>query len=224
MATHKNASTTCPAPIIAPAAAKSFTSPAPVAPSTWPGSISRQPSANPSSDDATVTPLAPVAASVTPAAAVANEIAFGIRRWMTSTTEAVPAPTITAESTNASPLAITTASQLHRGDRAPQNVRDRVADHRQQAHHGQRDQGGQNPVFQQVLTIIPSRQPTQARGRHDRYSSPHLGALLDEPPHFTYPVRHGRKEALAESNLPRPPCAGPPPSRTTRVYVVGILA
>src|SRR5437867_2762920 len=111
MATHKNASTTCPAPITAPTAAKSFTSPAPVAPSTWPGSIIRQPSANPSSDDATVTRLAPVAASVIPAAAVANEIAFGIRRWRTSTTEAVPAPATTAESTNASPLVIATSSQ-----------------------------------------------------------------------------------------------------------------
>ena len=67
----------CSAPTTAPAAANNFTSPAPVAPSTWPGSISRKPRKNPSSDDASEMPLMPVAASTTPTAAVPSEIAVG---------------------------------------------------------------------------------------------------------------------------------------------------
>ena len=64
-------------PTMAPTAAISLTSPAPVAPSTCPGIISSRPTANPSAEAQSDTPLTPVADSPTPTPASARSARSG---------------------------------------------------------------------------------------------------------------------------------------------------
>src|SRR5688572_18740354 len=99
MATKRNAVRIRPLPSIVPAAANNFTSPAPVAPNTCPGSIIRKPNASPASADVTVMLLTPIIDNVIPVAAVATQTTFGIRRRRMSMTAAVPSPVHNAPST-----------------------------------------------------------------------------------------------------------------------------
>ena len=79
-AVKRKAFNTMTGPTMAPTAAMSFTSPAPVAPSAWPGSIRANPTTIPRAAAASETPLAPVAAIPMPVAAIAAVSRFGMRR------------------------------------------------------------------------------------------------------------------------------------------------
>src|SRR5688572_32397485 len=142
MATKRNAVRIRPLPSIVPAAANNFTSPAPVAPNTCPGSIIRKPNASPASADVTVMLLTPIIDNVIPVAAVATQTTFGIRRCRMSMTAAVPSPAHNAPST--------TRSDACANGRPEHSVQMLT----QQADCTERDksnQRGQQPVLEQVL-------------------------------------------------------------------------
>src|SRR5438552_17496443 len=125
------AATTCVGPSNVPIAANNFTSPAPVAPITWPGSISRRPIAHPASAPATVTPDTCDAASATPSTAVARVSWLGTRRVRTSIAEAAPALSATAAKATGSEI-------LSNG--LPEHVVDRVPDRCHGADRHDRDE------------------------------------------------------------------------------------
>src|SRR2546422_856619 len=110
IAVYRNAIPIRDGPSRVPTAANSFTSPAPVAPIRWPGSIRSSPRANPANAPATLTPLTWVAAIVTPTAVIPIVSGFGTRRVYKSTT--APAPTLAAT------VATTMASEIV-GNRLP---------------------------------------------------------------------------------------------------------
>src|SRR5262249_38206382 len=94
-AEYRNVRNARPGPRNVPTAAISFTSPAPVAPITWPGSMSSSPVVRPSSACSGVTPPPPNA-SPNPAPAIAPVSQFGMRRVRTSVTTAAASPSESA--------------------------------------------------------------------------------------------------------------------------------
>src|SRR5262249_50938824 len=100
-------------------------SPAPRAPMTWAGNMIASPRPRPASDDITVTPEAPLAASTRPAIARLPVMAFGTRRVRKSMIAPAPAPT----------SSVATAIKLEgcieaSGNRLPQHVIDDLAERR----------------------------------------------------------------------------------------------
>src|SRR5436190_1020197 len=153
----------CAGPMIAPTAANSLTSPAPVPPITCPGSISTRPSTKPNSDAPMVRPLMPDAANATPLAARSTVSGLGTRRVHTSIAAPAPAPAAT--------VAITIMSEGS-ANAAPEQVVDCLADRGDARHREHRDQRGEEPVFHQVLPLVSK---DQASDRHLRQChEPHL--------------------------------------------------
>src|SRR6188474_25027 len=146
MAVSKNAGTMRSTPTTAPAAANNFTSPAPVEPSTWPGSISRKPRQNPRADELTDTPLAPVAASTTPDAVTPSEMLLGIFRWAASTIAALPSPAQSAIST--------TVSEVKVANGPPEDVGDLTCERTDGGESKDRDQRREHRVLEQVLAVV----------------------------------------------------------------------
>src|SRR4051812_24131494 len=145
-AVNRNAVTTVAGPTTAPTAAISFTSPAPVAPSRWPGIISPSPTANPANEAHNGTPLIPVAASATPTPASAAVSSFGIRRVRMSITVAT-----TSAATRAAKAVLEIAGD---SNGLPENRVDRVAHDRHRANRHHREQRREKPVLQQVLALF----------------------------------------------------------------------
>src|SRR5678815_375694 len=147
----------CVGPMTAPMAANSFTSPSPVAPNRWPGSIRTSPSASPTSDAAIVRSLRPNTAKATPLAASSRVSGLGTRRVERSMAAAAPQPPAT--------VAITRKSD-GLTNVLPEDRVDRVADSRDAGHCGDCDQTGDKSVFEQVLAFVAKgqardRQPHQ---------------------------------------------------------------
>src|SRR5471030_756743 len=140
--------------MIAPSAANSFTSPAPVAPKTWPGSISASPSANPANEAPIVMPLRPNTANATPLAASSTVSGFGTRRVHRSIAAPVPAPAVTVVSTRTSE-GLTNAP--------PEDVVNRVAQRADADHREDRDQRREQSVFEQVLAVVPLHETADRR-------------------------------------------------------------
>src|SRR5688500_15059042 len=145
MATKRNAVVIRPLPSNVPAAANNFTSPAPVAPNTCPGSIIRKPNASPASADPTVMPLMPTVESVRPVAAVARQTTFGIFRRRMSMMAAVPSPAHIAART-------TTLDAWTNG--LPEDSVQLIAEQSDRAERDERDQRRQHAVLEQVLSFI----------------------------------------------------------------------
>src|SRR4029077_1217255 len=139
----------------APAAAKSLTSPAPVAPITCPGSISRRPTASPPSEAPSVRPLMPHAAKITPIVARPIVSGFGTRRVHKSIAAPVPVPATT--------MAIAMRSE-GLANAAPEHRIDRAAERGDAHHRGDRDQRGEKSVFEEVLSFVLK---DQASGRRN---------------------------------------------------------
>src|SRR5438093_6513200 len=144
-----------PGPSSVPSAAKSLTSPAPVAPITWPGSISRRPTAKPPSAPETPTPVMRVAASATPSAPMPSVSRFGTRRVCRSTMALEAPPASTAQTLESSDIL---------RNRLPEHVVDRRPDGSHRAQGDQRDQRHEQSVFDQVLAIVL---PQQAAGSNE---------------------------------------------------------
>src|SRR4051794_6484843 len=144
IAVKRNALTTSGGPTIAPTAAMNFTSPAPVAPSAWPGSMSRRPTMNPAKDAPSEIPLTPEAAKPTPIPAMVAVSAFGMRRTLISITVATSAPEDSAAN----------ATLEIAGNRRPEHVGNRLAHHRHGADREDRDERHEQPVLEEVLTIL----------------------------------------------------------------------
>src|SRR5262245_43168387 len=146
---YRNAGSTRPAPMTAPAAAKSFTSPAPVAPMTWPGNMSARPSARPASEDHTETPVMPAAAKATPASARLPVTALGTRLVRRSTRAPQPAPATTVATT----IALECTAQTAR-DCLPQHVIHGTPHTRDPYYRNDRNQSREQRVLDQVLGVI----------------------------------------------------------------------
>src|SRR5436309_11086249 len=139
-----------------PIAANSFTSPAPVAPTKWPGSMSAKPSANPASAAATLTLVRCVAASARPSAEIPNVNWFGTRRLLRSISALSPPLPATA-------LTTITSEILSNG--RPEHRHDRLSDRGHSDHHHHSDQHGQKPILDQVLTIVATNEAADG-GEH----------------------------------------------------------
>src|SRR5471032_2136930 len=138
----------------APAAARSLTSPAPVAPIMCPGSISRRPTAIPPSEAPMLRPLIPHTAKITPISARPAVSGFGTRRVHMSIAAPVPVPATTV---------VMTMRSDGQANVPPERRVDRVAE-RGDAHHGHdRDQRGEQSVFDEVLALVSKH---QASDRH----------------------------------------------------------
>src|SRR5580765_4413418 len=146
-------------PMNAPAAAKSLTSPAPVAPIMCPGSISTRPSARPASDAPSVMPLMPHTAKMTPTVARPTVSGFGTRRVHMSIAAPVPVP---------APTVASTMKSDGLANAAPEHRVERVADHLDAGHHDDRDQRAEQSVFEQILALVPKHQ-TPDRRHHLRH-------------------------------------------------------
>src|SRR5438445_3459112 len=127
-----------------PMAANSFTSPAPVAPNRWPGSMSARPTKNPRAAAPTVRWPIPAAANPRPLSASRPVSAFGTRRVLRSTNAAAATP--------AASVPITMKSDdLTNG--APEHVVNRLANRGDADDGDERYQRRQQPVFEQVLAV-----------------------------------------------------------------------
>src|SRR5262245_43097691 len=133
-----------------PSAATSFTSPAPVPPNTWPGSIITNPSAAPMVAAAIEWPVHPAAVRASPKPATPAVRRFGIFPVRTSMAAAAPEAATTARST--------TVSDVGSSNGLPEHRVDLVADGRDCAHRHEGDQGAEHRVFEQVLALIGSSQ------------------------------------------------------------------
>src|SRR5512144_2587716 len=134
-------------PTTAPTAAINFTSPMPVAPRNRPGSINATPANQPSSEETSVMPLAPIAASTRPRAAVPNVITFGIRRVRRSIAAPAPAPAATA----------TNMTSDGASNGLPEHGVNRASDGSNRRERHQRDEGDEQGVFEQVLPALFTR-------------------------------------------------------------------
>src|SRR5712691_5237374 len=143
-------------PSSVPIAANSFTSPAPVAPTKWPGSISAKPSANPASAAATLTLVRWAAASARPRPAIPSVNRFGTRRLLRSMTALNPPLPATTPTT-------TTSEILSNG--RPEHRHDRLSDRGHSDHHHHGDQHGQEPILDQVLAIVATNEAADG-GEH----------------------------------------------------------
>src|SRR5579864_1824126 len=149
-AVYRNASSVAPGPSQAPMAAKSLTSPAPVAPITWPGSMTRRPTARPAAARIGVTALQPAHAATKPATVIVAVSALGIRRDRTSVTMLM-APAAAIASTA---IGLESCTNAH-----PEHVVNLGADRSDGAHGKNCDQRGQQSVLEQILAIFFARQP-----------------------------------------------------------------
>src|SRR5919201_4446861 len=156
----------CSGPSKVPRAANSFTSPAPVAPTKCPGSISTNPTANPASAPATETPVTCNAANARPSAVIASVSWFGTRRVFKSTSAPTP------------PLVATTATKMASdalSNGLPEPRVNRVADRPDRRERHDRDERRQQPVFDQVLALVAA--PNQS---HNEETHPVHGSLSKE--------------------------------------------
>src|SRR3954469_17890538 len=149
-AVKRNALTTCAGPTIAPTAAMNFTSPAPVAPSAWPGSMSANPRTNPATEAPSEVPLTPAAARPMPRPVMIAVSAFGMRLTLMSITVATSAP---EESTPNATLEIV-------GNRRPEHVVDGVAHHRDGTERKYGDESHQQSVLKEVLAFLGATKPS----------------------------------------------------------------
>src|SRR5581483_8456732 len=153
-----------PGPRKVPSAANSFTSPAPVAPTTWPGSMTKNPTSSPAIACGSVTAPIPNAAAARPARAVAPVSTFGMRRVRRSMAvlDAPPAA-----------MAATVIGSEILSNVQPEHVVDRVAEYRHRAGREDRDERGEQPVLEQVLTVGLSQHPADGGDqlRHRNHSS-----------------------------------------------------
>src|SRR5215471_1344705 len=138
-----------PGPSSVPNAAISFTSPAPVAPMTWPGSISTRPSARPAAALDSPTVVGWNAASIRPRTAMPKVITLGTRRSRRSIAAVVLPPTATAPKATASKV-------LNNG--LPQHAVDLVTERGHAGHHHDGDQHSQESVLEQVLPFFVASQ------------------------------------------------------------------
>src|SRR6478736_1134346 len=145
-----NAAAVAAGPSSAPAAAKSLTSPAPVAPNRCPGSINPKPMAMPAIEPAIVNRPMPATANATPAAASDAVSAFGTRRVRTSIAAAANPPPASVVSTIRSD-GVANVSPEQRVNRLS-----KVADAEYRDHGNQRRE---QAVLEQVLAVGPARQP-----------------------------------------------------------------
>ena len=145
-ALKRNALITRAGPMMAPIAAISLTSPAPVAPSRCPGIISAKPTTSPRSEADKLRPLNPAAARVTPTPAIVAVSRLGMRRVRTSMTVAASAPAATATK-----AALDTGS-----NRRPENCLNRVADGGHRTDGEERDQGHEQAVPRAGPGPLPS--------------------------------------------------------------------
>src|SRR5687767_7603642 len=135
-------------PSRAPAAASSFTSPAPVLPKTWPGSMNASPSRHPRIEAPSPMRPSPAAAMPMPAAVIEAVSRFGIRRVRRSMNAAAPIPRAT--------MASTSASELSFGNDFPEGCLDDVAQHFHGAERRDDYQRDQQGVLEQVLPRVGS--------------------------------------------------------------------
>src|SRR5471032_2906031 len=149
-------------PSSVPMAANSFTSPAPVAPITCPGSISRSPHANPASAIGTPSFVTCRNASVMPVSASPTVSGFGTRRLLRSTTAPAPPPAATTETATGSKI-------LSNG--LPEDGVDRVAHRRDARQNEHRDQHGEQAVLDQVLSLVVTNQIADG-GEHTHHDNP----------------------------------------------------
>src|SRR3954454_1437034 len=148
-------------PMSAPSAANSFTSPAPVPPSRWPGSISAAPSASPAAAAPTDSPLTPTAAMPMPVAASVPVNTFGTRRVRRSMAAATLAPATTAANT---------AGSNGLSNVLPERRVNRGAERGDAGHRDDRDQRGEKSVFQKILAVGAKRQAFDGR-QHCRHAA-----------------------------------------------------
>ena len=141
--------TTASGPSRLPTAAISFTSPAPVAPSTCPGSMSTRPITHPSTAAPTDTPPKPNAASPRPAPAIVPVRTLGIRRVRRSTTVATSRPAI---STASDALAAA-------GDDLPEHRVDGVSNRRDGSECDKGNERAEQRVLEKILTVLLAAQP-----------------------------------------------------------------
>src|SRR5581483_7628569 len=147
----------CAGPSRVPIAAKSFTSPAPVAPITCPGSISARPIARPASAPVTLRLVACEPASATPRAAIDRVRTLGTRRVRKSMTVAAPpAKTMTASAIGSDVLS----------NGLPEHVVDRVPDRRHGGDRDDRDQRHEQTVLEQILPVLTASEPADG----DKYA------------------------------------------------------
>src|SRR6185437_14981181 len=139
-----NAAAVAAGPSSAPAAAKSLTSPAPVAPNRWPGSISPKPMAMPAIEPAIDNRPMPAMANATPAAASDAVSPFGTRRVRTSIAAAAIAP---------ADIVVSTIRSDGIANVSPEHRVNRLAHLADRANGDQGDQRRQQTVFEQVLAV-----------------------------------------------------------------------
>src|SRR5580704_7261786 len=132
-------------PSSVPSAANSFTSPAPVAPITWPGSSSSSPHRPPRSADAIPSVVTWNSASARPVSARPPVSTFGTRRTFKSTAAPAPPPAVTSDTTTGSEI-------LSNG--LPEHRVDRIADRRHAREDEDGDEHGQQAVLDQVLAFV----------------------------------------------------------------------
>ena len=99
---------------------------------------------NPAMDAPSEIPLTPEAAKPTPIPAMVAVSAFGMRRTLMSITVATSAPEDSAAN----------ATLEIAGNRRPEHVGNRLAHHRHGADCEYRDERHEQPVLQEVLTIL----------------------------------------------------------------------
>src|SRR5881394_3507442 len=152
----------CQGPSSVPSAAKSLTSPAPVAPMTCPGSINTRPRARPPSAPGTLTPVTRIAASAMPSAPILKVSAFGTRRVYRSTMVLAAPPASTTQIVDGSDIL---------GNRLPEHVVDRLADGPDCTKCHERNQGHEQSVFDQVLADVTPHEAasTNEDAMHGRY-------------------------------------------------------
>src|SRR5216684_167785 len=108
----------------------------------------------PASDAPTLMPLTPNAASSTPRAASTTVSGLGTRRVHKSMAAPPPAPATTVARTMKSDGL---ANVL------PESQKNRVAEQRDPADRGERDQCGEQSVLQQILAFVPKHQAANRR-------------------------------------------------------------
>src|SRR5260370_2859350 len=148
-------------PSSVPIAANSLTSPAPVAPTMCHGSMSNSPTANPTSAAARLTGVTCNRARTTPVSAMPIVSGFGTRRVLRSTRALTPPLAATA--------AITIGSKILNNG-LPEHRLDDGGQRRQGSQHEHRDQHGEEPVLEQVLSVLETNEPAN-RGAHNSHSN-----------------------------------------------------
>src|SRR5207237_5168177 len=136
-------------PRIVPTAANNLTSPAPVAPTRCPGSISRRPTAKPPSAAAIDRSVRWVAARVIPTAVIPSVNQFGTRRTRKSMAALAPPLPATAAMTTA-----LDGTGNNTGKRLPEHGVDRGPDRHDDGDRDDGDQRDEQAVLDKVLSLI----------------------------------------------------------------------